>query len=203
VPLPPDELFQRVIDASGDDGRLAPSRMTGWEIFPFERDGLRVVALEPPHLPEPPRRGEGTSPCGVCDGLEGVVWSDEHWQLAAPAEPSGIPLVLLLFPRAHVDLGGLDDERASELGRLVVHLARAIEALPHVARAHVSRWGDGGAHLHVFFLARPAGFSQLRGSCLPIWDDLLPPTPVEVRDRDAALVAERLAAAYGGTAGAR
>jgi hypothetical protein len=76
---------------------------------------------------------------------------------------------------------------------------RAIEALPHIARAHVSRWGDGSAHLHVFFFARPAGFAQLRGTCLALWDDLLPAVPAAHRDRDAATVAAALAA-HGGHA---
>jgi hypothetical protein len=53
---------------------------------------------------------------------------------------------------------------------------RAIEALPHIARAHVSRWGDGGAHLHVFFLARPVGFAQLRGTFLAVWAICCPPS---------------------------
>lgn len=79
--------------------------------------------------------------------------------------------------------------------------ARAIESLPHIARAHVSRWGDGGAHLHIFFFARPAGFAQLRGTCLAIWDDLLPAVPVSQRDRDAAAVGQALAGSHGGRAG--
>jgi hypothetical protein len=64
----------------------------------------------------------------------------------------------------------------------------------------VSRWGDGGAHLHVFFFARPNGFVQMRGTCFAIWDDLLPPTPRDVRDIDALNVAQALAASYGGKA---
>jgi hypothetical protein len=75
-----------------------------------------------------------------------------------------------------------------------VRIVRAIESLPHIARAHVSRWGDGSAHLHVFFFARPAGFPQLRGTCLAVWDDLLPAIPEDQRDRDAAAVAGALAA---------
>jgi hypothetical protein len=78
-------------------------------------------------------------------------------------------------------------------GLLTVRIARAIEALPHIARAHVSRWGDGGSHLHVWFFARPAGFAQLRGTCLALWDDLLPAVPAAHRDRDAATVAAALA----------
>ena len=53
--------------------------------------------------------------------------------------------------------------------------------------------------LHVWFLARPAGMWPLRGPCLAIWDDLLPPVPVEewldnLRRIGAALAAD------GGTA---
>ena len=92
-----------------------------------------------------------------------------------------------------------DPDRAAELGLLTVRIVRAIEALPHVARAHVARWGDGGSHLHVWFLARPAGFGQLRGTCLALWDDLLPPVPAADRDHDAAAVAHALAA-HGGQA---
>jgi hypothetical protein len=42
---------------------------------------------------------------------------------------------------------------------------------------HVNRWGDGSAHLHLWFLARPFGRLQLRGTFLSLWDDILPPVP--------------------------
>jgi hypothetical protein len=71
------------------------------------------------------------------------------------------------------------------------------------ARAHVSRWGDGAAHQHIFFFARPEGFRQLRGTCLAVWDDLLPAVPDEQRDRDAAAVAQTLAGSHGGRIHAR
>jgi diadenosine tetraphosphate (Ap4A) HIT family hydrolase len=105
---------------------------------------------------------------------------------------------LMLLPRRHFDLTDLPEDLASEFGRLIVHTARAIESLPNVARAHVSRWGDGGAHLHVFFFARPEGFVQLQGTCFAVWDDLLPPTPRDVRDIDALAVAQSLTTTYGG-----
>lgn len=70
---------------------------------------------------------------------------------------------------------------------------------PEEFHAHVSRWGDGSAHLHLFFFARPAGFAQPRGSCLVLWDDLLPAVPAAQCDRDAAAVGDALAA-YGGHA---
>ena len=60
-----------------------------------------------------------------------------------------MPLVLVLHPRDHHDLADLTDELAAELGVLSTHVARHVQALPHVTRCHVHRFGDGGAHLHV------------------------------------------------------
>jgi diadenosine tetraphosphate (Ap4A) HIT family hydrolase len=130
----------------------------------------------------------------------GEVWQDDRWRLVAFSETSGAPLLLMLQPKSHFDLTDLPDDLAGELGVLMTHIARAVESLPHIARAHVSRWGDGGAHLHVFFFARPEGFVQLQGTCFAIWDDLLPPTPREVRDSDASDVARMLETSYGGRA---
>lgn len=196
MPLSPQQFHAQALRSADVEGRLPLPSMVGWEVFPFEPDGLRVVPLEAPQLPEAPRHGEGGVGCNACTDQPGI-WSDEHWRLSV-TESSGAPLVLMLEARAHHDLVDLPDERARELGVLVVHIARAIEGLPHIARAHVSRWGDGGAHLHLFFYARPEGFSQLRGTCLAIWDDLLPAAPLEVRDADAVEVAARLARSYGG-----
>ena len=185
--------------AADAQGRLPLSRMTAWDVFPFEQAGLQVVPLAPPALPEPDRAGENGLDCPACTAGQAPVWSDEHWRLSVLG-PSGAPLILLLEPAAHHDLPDLPDDRAAEMGLLMVAISRAIESLPHIARAHVSRWGDGGAHLHLFFSARPAGFSQLRGTCLAIWDDLLPAVPDDQRDRDAAAVAQALAGSYGGQA---
>jgi hypothetical protein len=197
--MSPEQFYARAMSAADEDGRLPLARMAGWEAFPFERDGLRVVPLAPPELPEPPRLGEGGRPCLGCAEDPGAVWSDQHWRLKQLGGESGVPLVLVLESIAHYDLADLPDDRAAELGLLTVRIVRAIEALPHIARAHVCRWGDGLAHLHVFFLARPAGFAQLRGARLALWDDLLPPVPAGDRDLDAAAVATALAA-HGGHA---
>ncbi|HEY5111785.1 MAG TPA: hypothetical protein VII67_05575 [Acidimicrobiales bacterium] len=201
MPLSPDDFYANAMTAADGEGRMSLSRLTAWEIFPFDPDGLRVVPLKKPELPEAWRQGEGGSSCGSCASIgRGDVWHDSRWRLVTFSEPSGAPLVMMLLPKDHFDLTDLPDDLASEFGRLVVHVARAIESLPHVARAHVSRWGDGGAHLHVFFFARPEGFVQLRGTCLALWDDLLPPTPRDVRDADALNVARALESSYGGAA---
>jgi hypothetical protein len=200
MPMSPDEFYQHVHAHTDSEGRLPLSRMTGWEIFPFEPDGLTVVPIAPPSIPEAPRHGEDPSECGACHSDRVPLWSDGNWQVFLLAE-SGAPLVLGLQSRAHYDLPTLPDELGAELGRLVVHLSRSIEGLPHVARAHFSRWGDGGAHLHLFVYARPAGFPQLRGTCLAVWDDLLPAMPTDIQRRDAELVANSLASSFGGVAG--
>jgi diadenosine tetraphosphate (Ap4A) HIT family hydrolase len=198
------EFSERVTATSDDAWRAqALQTLTSWGTFPFDTEGLRIAALDPPS-PETPRSGEGGRPCGTCERVaadeidEAEVWRDERWRLIA-LPPSGAPLVLMLQPLVHHDLADLPDELASELGVLQVHLARAVEALPNVARCHVLRFGDGGAHLHVFFFARTADVPQLRGSFLLVWDDLLPPTPAEHVRADADAVARALAASFGGT----
>jgi diadenosine tetraphosphate (Ap4A) HIT family hydrolase len=174
--------------------------MTEWDISPFAREGLRVAPLRPPVVPEPPRHGEDPSDCGSCRRRDEGIWLDDRWRLTR-ISGVGVPLVLVLYPRDHHDLHDLDDDLAAELGVLNVHVARHVEALPHVGRCHVYRIGDGGAHLHVWFFARPEGQSQLYGSWLVVWDDLLPEYPGAVAEADAAAVAEALVASYGGRLG--
>lgn len=199
MPLSPEEFYAHAMMVADAEGRMPLSRMTGWDIFPFEAEGLRVVPLQSPSLPEAPRQGEDGTACRSCaDQGESEVWADDNWRLNRYREATGVPLILMLLPKSHHDLIDLPDELASEFGRLIVHVARAIESLPHVARAHVSRYGDGGAHLHIFFIARPEGFAQLRGTCLALWDDLLPQGPLDMRDADADSVARALANSYGG-----
>ncbi len=58
MPLSPEEFYAHALAAADDEQRLPLSRMTGWDISPFEPEGLRVSPLRPPVLPEPPRHGE-------------------------------------------------------------------------------------------------------------------------------------------------
>jgi len=197
--LSPEEFYAHARTAADAEGRLQLSRMAYWEVAPFEPQGLRVVPLRPPVLPEPARGGEDPADCHACRRDDEPLWQDENWELRRIGGV-GVPLVLMLLPREHFDLADLPDERAAELGTLTVHLARHLEALPHVARAHAYRFGDGGAHLHVWFFARPAGQAQLFGSWLPVWDDLLPEYPDEIAEADGVAVARALADGYGGSA---
>ena len=193
----PDEFYAHAIAAADGERRLPLARMTGWDISPFEQGGLRVSALRPPVLPEPPRHGEDPADCDSCRNRDNGIWLDEHWRLTRIGRV-GVPLVLMLHPRDHYDLADLPDELAAELGVLTKHIANHMQALPYVTRAHVYRIGDGGAHLHIWFFARPEGQAQLYGSWLVVWDDLLPEYPADLAEADAAKVAEALAASYGG-----
>lgn len=197
MPLSPDEFYEHARLAADSEGRLPLSRMTGWEISPFEQDGLRVTPLRPPVLPEHPRQGEDPADCFSCRNRDVGLWLDDHWRLTRIGGV-GVPLVLMLHPRDHHDLTDLPDDMAAELGVLSTHIARHIEGRPHISRAHVYRIGDGGAHLHVWFFARPEGQAQLYGSWLVVWDDLLPTYPDDIAELDAEVVADALVASYGG-----
>lgn len=45
--LRPDEFYQHALSVADEDLRLPLARMTGWDISPFEPEGL-VVAPGPP-----------------------------------------------------------------------------------------------------------------------------------------------------------
>ena len=181
----PQDFHERAIAVADAEGRLPLPEQAMWEIFPFEPDSLRVKPLDPLTLPEPPRNGEGGLECWRCAHPdERVVWANERWTFM-PFNESRLPFAAMLMPRAHLDLGDLDDAMAAELGVLAVRVVRAVEALDAIGRVHLNKFGDGGAHLHAFLLGRPAGLLQLRGSCLTLWEEMLPILPAE--DRAAVL----------------
>ncbi|MEU0947994.1 hypothetical protein ABZ379_35625 [Streptomyces canus] len=189
--LPPGERLPLPADSVAD-----------WETFPFECEGdLRVRPLQPPVLPEPARSGEdGPEGCHTCrKPVTEALWTDDHWRLDPVGTESRLPAVVMLQPRGHHDLCDLPAEQAAELGPLLQRVERAVLGLDGVARVHVNRWGDGAAHLHFWFLARPAGLLQLRGTFLPVWEELLPPVPDEERLQAHRRIAAALAA-EGGTA---
>jgi hypothetical protein len=164
-----------------------------WPSFPFEGD-LRVKPIEPVVDVEPPRDGEDIANCPACAASDDAyIWVSERWRVRAMERPGGLPMVLILESRSHLDLGDLPNLLAAELGVMTVRLERAIRSLDGVARVHVNRWGDGAAHLHLWFLARPAGRLQLRGSFLSLWNDILPAVPEAQWRENLALVAAWLA----------
>jgi diadenosine tetraphosphate (Ap4A) HIT family hydrolase len=175
VPETPEQFHERV------DGALRAPPVETWDTWPFE-GGVRPKALEPPAASEAPRQGEGGVDCRACaEGDDEYVWTNERWRLYALPEPTGLPIVVLLEPREHYsEPGDLPDDLAAELGVLIARLDRAICSLDGIGRVHVGRWGEGAAHLHIWFMGRPARMEQLRSSFAAIWDDVLPQTPEDV-----------------------
>ncbi|WP_329105795.1 hypothetical protein OG792_33630 [Micromonospora sp. NBC_01699] len=164
-----------------------------WPSFPFEGD-LSVKHLDDPVDVEPARKGEGSAECLSCNAPDDAyIWVSERWRVRAMDRPTGLPMVLILESRSHLDLGDLPNLLAAELGVMTVRLERAIRSLDGVARVHVNRWGDGSAHLHMWFLARPYGRLQLRGTFLSLWDAILPAIPESTWRENLAHVAAWLA----------
>ena len=154
-----------------------------------------LVPREPASARSRSRRGEASPAARPAASAAGkstsAVWSDDNWTLHPPVRGS-LPGAVWLASRAHVDsFSDLPDELAADFGRVAARVERAILSLGDVARVHLYRWGDGGAHFHVWFLPRPLGMLEASGMALPVWEDVLP----NVRDEELAAAAERVAAA--------
>jgi diadenosine tetraphosphate (Ap4A) HIT family hydrolase len=85
----------------------------------------------------------------------------------------------------------LPEHVAADFGRVVARAERAILSLGDIARVHLYRWGDGGAHFHVWLIPRPLGMLEATGMHLPVWEDVLPNVP----DEELVDAAKRVAAA--------
>ena len=156
-------------------------------------------ALEP-LAPEPVRPGGDSSECRLCQSSDAdYVWVSDRWRVRTTDRPTGLPLVLGLELRSHLEFGDLPNLLAAELGVMTVRLERAMRSLAGVAQVNVSRNGDDEAHLRVWFLGRPSGRLQLRGKFLPLWDEVLPPIPQDEWEERLGLVAAWLAD-FGGRA---
>lgn len=201
MPESAEQFYARLVAAAGPDRRLpslSADAVSEWDIFPYESDSLVVRRLGPLQQVEPPRFGEDPASCWCADrrrrdeAIADAVWHDDRWLVGPERATAVLPAWLILQPIDHLDLADLDAAGAAELGVLTVAVAAAVESLPSVGRAHVNRWGDGGAHLHVHVLGRPARIGQLRGSCLPDWTEHLPPVPEQVRRANLEHVATAL-----------
>jgi diadenosine tetraphosphate (Ap4A) HIT family hydrolase len=158
--------------------------------FPYE-EPLTPREPGPRTIPEPPRRGEpGGPPCAICEGATtSALWSDERWTLHAPVGGS-LPGSVWLASKVHADsFSGLPTDVADTFGPVAARVERAILSLGDVGRVHLYRWGDGGAHFHVWFLPRPLGMLEASGMMLPLWEAVLP----NVSDEELAASAQRVA----------
>jgi diadenosine tetraphosphate (Ap4A) HIT family hydrolase len=163
-----------------------------WSLFPFE-GALRVKT--PTWLDHDlVRSGEpGGAPCQSCTTPDDdYVWVDEHWRVFARPKPSVVPALLFLETRAHVDLDGLEDVLATELGPMIIRLSVAMQAIGDVGRVQVYRWGDGAKHFHMWFYARPVGAMNLLGFGMPLWEPILPAIPEEQWRANVVTVARAL-----------
>jgi diadenosine tetraphosphate (Ap4A) HIT family hydrolase len=199
MPERAEDIHARALAAADAGGHLAMPPVDEWDTFPFDGD-LRVRPLVAPLAEEQPRRGADGVDCWRCEtGVGDAIWYDERWLVGPLAAPSGLPVVVLLYPRAHHDLADLPPELAVELGPLIQRVEHAVRSVGEIGRVHVCRWGDGSEHLHWWFMARPARLPQLVGSFAAIWDDILPATPEDVWRENLRTVARALAGG-GGTA---
>jgi diadenosine tetraphosphate (Ap4A) HIT family hydrolase len=154
---------------------------------------LTVRELSAPEIPEPPRRGEpGGPPCGICTGAAAsAVWSDDLWTLHPPVGGS-LPGTVWIASREHADsFVDLSEPARRDFGDVVARVEKAILGLGGFSRVHLYRWGDGGAHFHVWMLPRPLGWIDAQGMMLPLWEDVLPKVP----DDELRAAAEKVAAA--------
>lgn len=193
MPETAEEIYARVVAQVGKDGRLPMPTSASSDIFPWEGE-ITTKVLAPPVEAEEPRLGEKDKPCTCEKGMPAnAIWRNERWVVSSTDEPGGLPLVLTLQPLEHLDFSDMDDDLASEFGRVSHWLHRIMAGLPNIGRVHVCKWGDGGAHLHVWFIARPARFPNILGSMAIEWDDMLPPVPEDIWRADLHEVARKMA----------
>jgi diadenosine tetraphosphate (Ap4A) HIT family hydrolase len=191
------EVYARVVEAAGAEGRLPMPPIGEWDVFPWESvdGGVAPKALGAPAEPRRRVGDEGGAPCGVCAGelTDRIIWEDESWIITTDEKPTGLPLVVTLWTREHQDFPDLNDELASQFGRISTRLVRILQNLPNIGRAHMNRWGDGSSHFHVWFFARTEGLESILGSYAVEWDEILPPGPEDVWREDLHSVATKLA----------
>lgn len=182
----PQELYARAA------GNLVVPPVDDWDSWPFTGPIAPKVLREPGE--EIVRAGEDGVGCKACAAPdEEYFWSDAGWRLLA-MPPSGLPVVVVLEPREHVDNpASLDDAFLARMGVMLGRVERAVLSVGNVGRVHIGRYGEGAAHMHWWFFARPLGFTQMATSFAGIWDDVLPPTPQDVHDENVARIARAMA----------
>ena len=186
MPETPEAFWERA------HGALRTPPVEEWDTWPFAGPA-EPRELLPPLEAEPPRHGVGGEGCASCGfDLANALWHDDNWYVRSFSKPTGLPCVVILHTRDHLDFPELDDELARELGPLLVKIQRAVFAVGDIGNVHVCRWGDGSEHFHVWFMARPARIPQLIGSFAAIWDDIVPPLPEEIWRANLELVREAL-----------
>lgn len=143
-------------------------------LFPISGAELRVKTRLPRADADPPRSGEpGGAACGSCAAPDAeYLWANERWRIRAGVRSS--VKQVFLETRSHVDMCDMPPTEAAELGPMLQRVEKAMLAAGDVGRVHVHRWGDGGAHFHLWLYGRPLGDPQMLGFGLVLWAMLLP-----------------------------
>lgn len=188
MPETPEAFWERV------HASLTTPPLDEWDTWPFVgRPEPRELA--PPEAADRPRHGEGGVGCHQCEhDIDDALWYDDRWVVKPLPQPSGLPCVVLLHTREHLDFHELPEDLQAQLGPLLVRIQRAIFAIGEIGNVHVLRIGDGSEHCHIWFQARPARIHQLQSGFVQIWDDVLPPLPEDVWRANLEIVRRELAA---------
>ena len=165
----------------------------------IEEGTIEVRELRPPVEVEEPREGEDPSTCRSCgvEPDEREVYRDDLWRVFVLRD-SPFPGACMLQPLRHADgVHGLNGEELATYGPMVARITAALEGATGFrgarnARVHSHLWNDGGAHLHQWFFPRPFGYSDLLGSTLVEWFDVLPPASEAELAAATAALRERL-----------
>jgi len=179
------------------DSSLPLPDYVGWPIFPFEGD-LRVKQPTPLMAEDIAREGESGRTCkhACAQPDSAYLWVDDRWRVKT-LEPSALPVGVMLETREHLDLSDFTPAQGAQLGEMMVRIEHAMQRCDDIGRVHVSRWGDGGSHFHLWFMARPKGRMELYGFGLPLWYKILPPYDADRRHANNRIVAEALAESSG------
>ncbi|WP_183095027.1 hypothetical protein [Nocardioides stalactiti] len=110
----------------------------------------QIVSATRPALPD------GCSECQRAT-TDRIVWEDEYWVLTHAEHDQNVAAALLLQTREHSRVGQLDDDLASQFGRISNRLVRIVESCPQAEYVDVSRYGADRGHFHVWFFAPAAG----------------------------------------------
>ena len=158
-PTRPDARRRRARPATGSQPTKGGPEMS----LPYAgaADPARARPAPDPRAAAPRRARR--PPCAICGGEHDDARSGRtsNWTLHPPVGGS-LPGAVWLASREHVD-SFADLPRAARRRlrpRRRARVERAILALGDVGRVHLYRWGDGGAHFHVWFLPRPLGMAR-------------------------------------------
>ena len=179
------------LTAPGDVRPPVPSELLDDPWFPFTGD-VRVKALLDPVDPRAAARQTWPVTARQCARADDTfVWTNAHWRLTAlPSRPSSWASCCWRPATTTTPSRTCPTTCWPSSGPLTARIERAILGLGGIARVHVLRYGDGGEHFHLWFMPRPLGALQMRGSMLPVWMDVLPKLPEaeidEALDRIAA-----------------